>query len=316
MDSLITKEVMGGIQSTATSAVLVRLPIAMWGGKKVDKDITAAVHAEHGATGGKSSGSWHKFLLPNCKEFKSLQDLVRKTKEQHNLLTSPWDGRGQNILPNKFRVKHFQYLNEQKVKYWDLLEAFKQVYPQAILNERDLPTLAKTWNAADYPSADKMFDGKRFDFDFFSEPVPTTDWRIELEESGREELNAQLNRVHNSRMANAMQGLWEKLRVPLETMSGRLTDKPALMGETEDGIAVVLKPSRAQGFHQTLITNISEIVDVLDDLNFTGDEKLSETSRAVRAVLAGTDYDALKGSSRERIKTKEAVDNLLSRFEF
>jgi hypothetical protein len=185
----------------------------------------------------------------------------------------------------------------------------------------------------DYPSVEDLFDGKgkraRFGFEYNIQPVPTTDWRIELEDSGREELNAQLNRVHNSRMANAMQGLWEKLRIPLANMSERLTDKPAenyeltlegdmdAFGNKEETVVrTVIKPSRAQGFHRTMLTNISEIVDVLDDLNFTGDEKLAETSRAVRAVLAGTDYDSLKGSSRERIKTKEAVDNLLSRFEF
>lgn len=320
MDELISKEVMGGIQSAATSSILIELHVSVWGGKKIDKVITDKVKEDNNADKKKASGSFNKYLMPNCAEFKAIQDLVRKTKEQHNLITSPWTGNGQNIMPSKARVQHCKFLDEQKLAFWNLVNQFRNVYPQRILDEKYSSTLGNMFRDEDYPSVEDLFDGKgkraSFGFEYNIQPVPTTDWRIELEDSGREELNEQLNRVHNSRMSNAMQGLWEKLRLPLTTMSERLADNPAIMGESEDGIAIVVKPSRAQGFHQTLITNVSKIVDVLDDLNFTGDEKLSETSRAVRAVLAGTDYDSLKGSSRERIKTKEAVDSLLSRFEF
>lgn len=333
MDELISKEVMGGIQSAATSSILIELHVSLWGGRKIDKVITDKVKEDNNADKKKSSGSFHKYLLPNCAEFKALQDLVRKTKEQHNLITSPWTGNGQNIMPSKSRIAHCKFLDAQKFAFWNLVQQFRDVYPQRILDEKYSSTLANMFRDEDYPSVEDLFDGKgkksSFGFEYNIQPVPTTDWRIELEESGREELNEQLNRVHNSRMANAMQGLWEKLRAPLETMSQRLTDKPAenyeleVMGETdafgnteESTVLKVNKPARAQGFHRTLLTNVSEIVDVLDDLNFTGDEKLSETSRAVRAMLSGTDYDSLKGSSRERMKTKEAVDNLLSKFEF
>jgi hypothetical protein len=71
---------------------------------------------------------------------------------------------------------------------------------------------------------------------------------------------------------------------------------------------------KRKGFHDTMLGNAKELVDLLHHLNITKDPKLEQARRDLSTTLLLLDTDMLKESDEIRLQTKNKVDDILSKF--
>jgi hypothetical protein len=60
------------------------------------------------------------------------------------------------------------------------------------------------------------------------------------------------------------------------------------------------------------VTNVLEIVDLMDACNLTGDQTMRENSQMLRDALNGLDAADLREDHRLRRATKKAVDDVIA----
>jgi cell division FtsZ-interacting protein ZapD len=111
----------------------------------------------------------------------------------------------------------------------------------------------------------------------------------------------QYETTFNNRIESAMKDVWDRVHDTLTHMSDRLAD-------ADDG-------SR-KTFHKTLLTNASEMLDLMQKLNITKDPQLEAARQELSKALLGVELDDLKESTHTRKHVKTQVDEILSKFEW
>ena len=108
------------------------------------------------------------------------------------------------------------------------------------------------------------------------------------------------------RLADAMREPWERLHSTLTAMSEKLTDEPS-SGDDD-------KPKKR--YHETLVTNATDLCSLLTKLNITGDPKLEEARKQLELTMLGADIEAIKESPAIRESMKSKVDAILEKFDW
>ena len=147
----------------------------------------------------------------------------------------------------------------------------------------------------EYPTAEKLAGKFRFGYVFL--PVPEAgDFRIDVNEQYKAELQEQYSKFYDSKLEQAMQDAWDRLHGCLERMSDKLS------GDTK------------QIFRDTLVTNAVEMCELLTKLNVTGDSKLEALRKKLESALVGLAAEDLRKDDDLRLDTKAKVDEILSMF--
>jgi hypothetical protein len=99
-----------------------------------------------------------------------------------------------------------------------------------------------------------------------------------------------------------MQDVWDRVHDCLTHMSDRLSD-----ADTE---------GNRKGFHKTLLSNASELIDLMQKLNITKDPKLEAARKDLSQAILGVEIDELKESPYVRKHVKNQVDEILGKFDW
>ena len=155
--------------------------------------------------------------------------------------------------------------------------------------------LGDLFNRDDYPPVDTIRSKQRLVYTF--SPMPMSgDFRIDAPEAEMRELREQYDKYYNTKLEAANRDLWERLHECLTHMSERLA------GEEK------------QIFRDSLVTNTTELCDILTRLNVTNDAKLETARREVEKALVGLTATDLRKDDELRKDTKRRVDEILSMF--
>ena len=141
-----------------------------------------------------------------------------------------------------------------------------------------------------------------FRFSYLFSPLPNAgDFRVDIGEQAAKELVDQYENTFNNRVQDAMKDIWDRVHDCLTHMSDRLSDK-------EDG--------ERKGFHKTLLSNASELIDLMQKLNITKDPKLEAARKDLSQAILGVEIDELKESTHVRKHVKSQVDEILGKFDW
>jgi len=110
-------------------AMLVKLNISQWTGRKKDKRITKETNAFYGAA--KSSGYYSKVLIPKD-AVKSIQKTVNAARTFHYENTLPWGDNGERLLPSKNYFDYTQHMREFNTNFDTVVKKFLELYPNLI----------------------------------------------------------------------------------------------------------------------------------------------------------------------------------------
>lgn len=289
-ESITEPEVVGGLKA---SAVLIDLSISEWVGRKKDQKNTESVVTSNRATSKDAAHVTKKLFVENPK----LQEILRRTAKARQYVaqvTLPWMG-DLRMLPMTSFLTFQEKMSELQNDFQDAVDDF--------LNDYDTQVAAMAFKLGDlfdrneYPTVEYL--RARFKFDWKVMPLPDSDFRVKAEDTLREELRQAYEKVAHDMVANAMKNVWERLHACLHHMADRL-------GYSEDG-----KPNV---FRDSMLENAKELVNLLKDLNVTGDERMEQVRRELQSAIEHVDPKELRNNQHVREDVRNSVQDILNKF--
>jgi hypothetical protein len=281
--------------SISSSAVLAELNISIWTANKLDKGATDSVLASNSASSG--SAQVRKNLMAGSNKRKKIADYGARARLYHNQTTLPWSDKGSRLLPTSLFMEYKQNMNTIERTMNAMIDDFLLSYDDLVLDAK--LHLGSLFNANDYPSIDEL--RHKFGFKLVFSPLPeSNDFRLDIPQQDMQELSSKYESAFNDRLNDAMQENWSKLHKTLTHMSEKLT-------ETEDENSV-------KRYHDSLVTNATELCGLLTHLNITKDPKLEEARRSLELTMLGVGIEDIKDSPVVRSNVKNKVDEILNKF--
>jgi len=281
--------------SISSSAVLAELNISIWTANKLDKGATDSVLASNSASSG--SAQVRKNLMAGTNKRKKIADYGARARLYHNQTTLPWSDKGSRLLPTSLFMEYKQNMNTIERNMNAMIQDFFDSYDDLVLDAK--LHLGSLFNASDYPSIDSLKD--KFGFKLVFSPLPeSNDFRLDIPQMDMQELASKYESAFNDRLNDAMRENWDKLHKTLTHLSEKLT-------ETEDENSV-------KRYHDSLVTNATELCGLLTHLNITKDPKLEEARRSLELTMLGVGIEDIKDSPVVRSNVKNKVDEILNKF--
>jgi hypothetical protein len=279
----------------ATSAMLVELSISCWTARKLDKRVSNQVDAENSTR--VRAGNYHKNLLAGTQKLENIVKFAANARAWHAFNTLPWSDKGMRLLPMANFLTYKERLNELDSEYNALVQDFLTAYPDLV--SAAAFQLGSLFDRNEYPEVDDI--AGKFRFNYVFTPVPTAgDFRIDINEQAKAELEERYQSDFDDRIKGAMKEAWSRLHECLSHVSERLEDNG------EEG--------KRKVFRDSLVGNAHELVDMLKILNVTQDAELERARVMLAQTFNGLDPKDLRDSEHVRKDIKTEVDSILSKF--
>lgn len=277
--------------SIGSASMLVELSISTWTGRKLDKrasqDVTMQNHADTGVA------NVHKKLLGDCDELTAVQKFTANVRNLHYGMTMPWSDTGLRLLPTMQYMKYHQAMTEVQNEYHRLVQQFLDAYDWAISQAQ--ARLGDLFNPDDYPSTEAI--ASKFSFRFSYIPLPDAgDFRIDIGNEATEQVRTHYQAYYADQLTNAMNDVWQRAYKALSKMSERLD---------------YADHEQKKVFRDTLVSNVIDMVELLNVCNVTGDSQMSALAMKLDDALRGVTPDALREDGYLRAETKRAVDDVI-----
>jgi len=280
--------------SIPSSALLVELNISVWQANKLDRTATDAVTTANAA--GNKAAQVRKNLMAGTNQRKDIADYAGGCRLWHHNKTLPWADKGPRLMPTSLFLDYKSEANVRRSTFNKMVSDFLVAYPSLIQQSQQY--MGTLFDPNDYPTAEEIKD--KFAFNLVFSPVPESgDFRIDVPVRELEEVKQGYEQAFNERLGEAMREPWERLHKVLSTISEKLTDK----GDEEK-----------RRYHETLITNATDLCSLLTHLNVTDDPKLEEARRQLERVMHGADIETIKESPVAREDMKKKVDTILKQY--
>ena len=285
-----------------SSSVLVELSISTWTGRKQDKQVSEEIDAAKHTKA--KAGNYMKRLLAGTPHLDDVQKLVTGMRIWHYEQTLPWSDNGARLLPMKNFFEYKATLSGYEAQFNNAVDDFLAIYPTLV--SAAAFQLGDLFNYNEYPDVDKIRDKFRFRYVFL--PVPDTkDFRIDMDEQQKGELENQYKTFYDNKLSEAMKDAWDRLYECVAKMSDKLADAPTPR-VTKDG------ENYTQIFRDTLITNAVDLCGLLTRLNVTEDPKLEAIRRRLESAVLGVEAKEVRENNTIRLDVKAKVDEILTMF--
>ena len=277
--------------SIGSASMLVELSISTWTGRKLDKRASQDVIARNNADAG--IANVHKKLLGNCDELTAVQKFTANVRNLHYGMTMPWSDTGLRLLPTAQYMKYHTAMTEVQNEYERMVQTFLDAYDWAITQSQ--AKLGDVFDPADYPSTDSIASKFRFRFSYI--PLPDAgDFRIDIGNEGNELVRSHYQSYYAEQLKTAMDDVWQRAYKALSKMSERLD---------------YADHEQKKVFRDTLVSNVTDMVELLNVCNVTGDSQMAALAMKLDDTLRGVTPDALREDGYLRAETKRAVDDVI-----
>lgn len=293
MNQVIGSNVTSGVSvpSISSSAMLVELNISTWTGRKLDKIVSAEIDARKQTT--TRAGNYNKKLFADEPTFDAISKFAGNARTFHYHATMPWSDSGLRLLTTAMYFDYHKTISQMEMDFSGLIDEFLNDYQNMVLRAQH--KLGDMFDVHDYPDPDSLRDKFRFSVKF--SPVPDVgDWRVDIGNDARETLQLSYQQAYTANLEQAYKDVWDRTHEALANMSTKLAG------------------NNKQIFRDTLVTNVKEMIDLLDKFNITGDAKMRQAKVKIQSALSGVTPDALREDDEFRLDTKQKVDDLLKEF--
>ena len=279
------------VPSISSASMLVELSIGTWTGRKLDKRASENVTSQNNAA--KGVANVNKKLLGDCAELDAVQKFVANSRNIHYSSTAPWSDTGLRILPTSRYFKYHEQMTGLQAEFHALVEKFLTAYDWEISQAQ--AKLGDLFNPDEYPSADKLRHKFRFNLNYI--PLPdSNDWRVDMEQEALSVLRSHYETFYSNQLSTALNDVWTRTHKALSAMSEKLD-------YTDDQTKKI--------FRDSLVGNVLEVVDLLDDFNLTQDPQMTALKDRLEDALRGVTPEALREDEHLRASTKREVDAII-----
>jgi hypothetical protein len=251
-------------------AMLAAVHISIWTATKHDRKVSRDVADRHGAR--ERAGRYNKQLLMGAGKLEDVRTLAGQIRQHFYKITLPWSDEGFRLLPSHFLFDLTARMREFEAGFSSGVDQFLGVYPDYIREAK--AELGSLFREEDYPTADKLRE--KFSVKLEILPVPTgDDFRVTMSAEEQARIAREIDANVRQSLTRGTEDLWKRLRDVVSHMVDRLSEP-----ETR--------------FHATLVTNISDLVSLLPQLNVNQDPDLERFAAQIRESLCNYTAQDLK----------------------
>ncbi len=277
------------MQNIHSSAMLANLRISQWTARKIDKKVAGEVAKNHNVQA--SVGAYYKSVLPTTDAngertaIERVKKLVGEARTYHYKMTLPWLDSGARVLSSAAYFDYMQVMQEFKQRFKEVVNDFVYDYP--FEREEAKIRLGTLFNEDDYPPLDRVAD--RFGFLLDILPIPMgADFRCDIGNDEADKIRAEIEKS------------------TLATVQASIADVYKRIAGVVEAFAVKLQFEDTR-FEKSLVTNASDLADLLPKLNFTGDPALTAMATAIKEKLCAYGADDLRNNMQARRETYAAA---------
>lgn len=284
---------MYNVASISSSAVLASLNISVWTGRKLDKQVSAEIDADKHTR--VRAGNYHKNLMAGVSELEDIGKFAADTRNWFTYRTLPWGNEGTKIIPTAGLFDFKAELADRERTFWELVDRFCGVYYTAIQGAQF--KMGALFNADEYPPVETIRE--KFGFRYVFNPVPEAgDFRVDIGQTGLDELREQFTAAQTDAVAQAMKDMWGRIKEVTERLSRQLRVEQSEKGK----------------LYQSTLDGALELCEMLKTMNLTGDAQMEQARRDLFNTLNGVELKDLKQDDGARLAVKAELDDLLSKF--
>lgn len=278
-------------------AMLASLHISSWSGMQVDREVTDAVNEDFKAQ--KKAGRYNKRLV-DSQFLEGISSAHSRARAAHKLLTLPWEDNGNRILATVGYINYTTVMKDCRLKAEAAVKEFL-ADPMPYINEAKV-RLGDMFNADDYPNSDDL--KAKFGFDVEIAPMPeASDFRAKVSDESMKAIIKDIERRSDQRLEAAMKDVFQRVHDSVKRMSERLREYvPAKDGNKREGI-----------IRDSVVYNINELADLLPTLNVTGDKRIDELAKQLKAELVEHSPEILRADTKVRQDTISKADKILKK---
>lgn len=254
------------------SAMLVHLRTRQWTGTKTDKRIRDAAVQKHAVQAAAVKGG-QKLLVGSRLE--KVQAAYGACSREHLARTLPWLDSGERVLSSAMYQDYMSAIRRCKDELDGHLAEFLAWYTAEYVGgfPESREALNGLWDYGDYPRPERM--ARRFVLEPEVLPFPSAeDFRVDLGAAELARVRANIETAVSTAIEAAMGDVWARIR----DVIGHLGER--MRAYDPSGDRVVGK------FHDTVISNVRELVELLPGLNVTGDPAVADITAAAAGMLA------------------------------
>lgn len=278
--------------SVHSNKILVQLKIRNWAGKSVDDAVTQQSLALFNGTTG--DGSFTKVLIHEhyTKDLRSAAVAARNTHRKYSL---PWLPKGIDIITSSAYHDYVNAMSGPIDEFKKAAAAFCEPSHYASVVEAQKSRLKSAWSITDYPTPDEIPSMFSINLNFF--PFPDAkDWRLDLAEEEAALIRQETELSIREAIYDASKEAIERYKAALSAF----VDKMATFGPKNK-------------MHKTIITNITDLADLLPKLNIAGDPLIDIAAAEIRTKLQSLSVDNLKEDSGARHRAMEDALEIIKR---
>ncbi len=297
------------ISGIASGAMVARLNISTYSGRKLDRKSQETVIANNNSASTKAA-SVYKSLFAECKELEAIIKYGAKVRIEHYRLTKPWDDFGTRLLPASLIMEYTTEKARWERDFNALVQEFLDVYEDRVTAAAF--QLGSLFDRSEYPPRAKVAQKFGINVDF--EVLPTAgDWRLDMDAEHQEKLVKQYEKRFEERIEALQMDNWQQLYGVINKFSEKLAvvmDENGAPKLNDKG-----EPVRNK-LYESMLDNARDTCDLLKSLNITKDPALEKARQQLENALYGVKMEDLKKSEGERVLVKQRMDAILSAFDF
>jgi len=293
----MTATTQNSIQNISDRAMLVGLTIRQFNPVKTDKVITAEVAQQHGSE--VTMGRYAKSVIAKS-ACDTLRKLAASIRQEHYRRTLPWSEDGARILTSTGYQQYSDWMRDAHAQWDSAVSDFLADWDSFVRDARI--KLNGLFRDSDYPSASAL--ANKFEFRWTVRPVPVADdFRVTMSATEVSAIRNDISAGLQSAVQDAMKDVWGRMRDVVAAMAARLR-------------AYDPNNPSAAPFRDTLVSNISDLLDVLPSLNLTSNPAMDRFMADMRELVR-VDAQTLRDNAWTREDTAvraEAIINQMSQF--
>jgi hypothetical protein len=263
-------------------AMLVRLSISQWTARKYDRVISNKVANDYNAP--QDAGRYNKCLIAQS-SLKAIVTISGEARTFHYANTLPWDDSDNRLLPAANYLDYTSKMRDLRARFESAVSDFIASYP-SLVDEAKI-TLAGMFDPTDYPHISEI--PRRYSFNVSVSPLPeSSDFRVTLQSEDIAQIKADLESRAIEAQSRAMTELWQRTYDAVKHLCDKLSDGKAI-------------------FRDSLIENISELVNLLPKLNILDDVNLEAARQNIEAQLIREPSDLRTDQTLRQTVASEAA---------
>lgn len=295
-----TEETLAQTMDIRNYATLCKLKVRKWGGRVKDKKAARQSARDVGAVD--DAYSTYKKLFAGVEDrLRAVNSVLDAARTRHYEMTLPWSvtgsgdkGRrdGPRLMPNTLFMEYVTEMGQAKQQKDHVLGELERAYPSMLVEAKN--NLKGGFDITQYPTSAEIKN--YFDLEFEFHPVPQGADYKGLPQQQISALANKLNKSMHQCMENALRDIWQRTYSRVQKMQERLGN-----------------PKHT--FHDTLVSNIRELVALLEHLNATRDPRIEKVRQQIEANLCRFEADDLRKDVTKRSLTAKLAGEILQDME-